>query len=158
MKRGESPVKSFKFCRDDICNEVNSLRECQKPAFLTCRKLRFSRGSCPRNLYVFMQKAILPHQNKTFYVIILTNQLKTIGRPHLVYIPSNVVNIFYKNNYVCSFLKLPKFLSRFSFFLKRLLCKVSLYRQCLSSAYGHAESLFCLVMAFFSSSFFFHKK
>lgn len=75
------------------------------------------------------------------------------NRPSSFGIPSNVVNIFYKNNYVCSFLKLPKFLSRFSFFLKRLLCNVSLYRQCLSSAYGHAESLFCLVMAFFLHPF-----
>ena len=47
--RGEegSPIKSFKFCGDYICNNANSLPECQKPAFLTFRKFRFSRGSVP---------------------------------------------------------------------------------------------------------------
>ena len=60
------------------------------------------------------QNVILPHQNAKFARIILTNQLKTIW-PSSLGIPSNAVNILYKNNYICYFLKLPKFLSRISF-------------------------------------------
>ena len=32
---GSSPKNSFKFCSDGICNNANSLPECQKPAYLT---------------------------------------------------------------------------------------------------------------------------
>ena len=45
--KGGSPKKSFKFCSDGICNNGNSLPECQKPAFLTFRKFKFSQGSMP---------------------------------------------------------------------------------------------------------------
>ena len=37
--------KSCKFCSEGICNDANSLPECQKPAFLTFSKFEFSRGS-----------------------------------------------------------------------------------------------------------------
>ena len=35
---GGSLRNSFKFCSDSICNNANSLPECQKTAFLTFRK------------------------------------------------------------------------------------------------------------------------
>ena len=59
--KGGSPTKFLKFCRDGICNNVNSLPECQKPAFLTFRKFKFSGGSMLPDLLCYAQKAILSH-------------------------------------------------------------------------------------------------
>ena len=59
--KGGSPTKFLKFCRDGICNNVNSLPECQKPAFLTFRKFKFSGGSMLLDLLCYAQKAILSH-------------------------------------------------------------------------------------------------
>ena len=38
LKGGGSLKNSFKFCSDSICNNANSLPECQKTAVLTFRK------------------------------------------------------------------------------------------------------------------------
>ena len=38
LKEGSPPKKPFKFCSAAICNNANSLPECQKAAFLTFRK------------------------------------------------------------------------------------------------------------------------
>ena len=90
---------------------------------------------------------------QNLHAIILTNQLKAIW-PSSLGVPSNAVNILYKNNYICYFLKLPKLLSQICFFLKSntFLCNVSLYRQCLFSAYNRSKRLFNLrsVSHFFS--------
>ena len=60
--KGHHRKNSLKFSSDSICNNANSLPVCQKPAFLTLRKFRFSRGSMPLDLYFSMyQKAILTH-------------------------------------------------------------------------------------------------
>ena len=62
---GGSPIKSFKFCGDNICNNANSLPGCQKPAFLTFRN--FPGEACLQTPYlIFHQKGILPHQSTTF--------------------------------------------------------------------------------------------
>ena len=45
--RGGSLKNSFKFSSDGICNNANSLPECQKPECLTFRKFRFFRGTMP---------------------------------------------------------------------------------------------------------------
>ena len=37
--KGEGGSKEFKFCSDGICNNANSQPECQKPAFLTFKKV-----------------------------------------------------------------------------------------------------------------------
>ena len=60
--KGGLPKNSLKFCSDDICNNVNSPPECQKPAFLTFRKFKFSRGSMLSDpLLYYAQKEILSH-------------------------------------------------------------------------------------------------
>ena len=69
------------------------------------------------------------------------NQLKTTW-PSSLGITSNIVNILYKNNYICYCFEAPNIsLGVFVFFKSRLLCSVNLYRQCPFSAYGHSESL-----------------
>ena len=42
--------KEFKFCSDGICNNANSQPECQKPAFLTFKKVLIVPG---KHVYVF---------------------------------------------------------------------------------------------------------
>ena len=70
-----SPKKSFKFCSDGICNNTNSLPECQKPAFLTFRKFRFSQGSMPPDplLYYAPKGNFIPPKTRTFHFEKLTN-------------------------------------------------------------------------------------
>ena len=77
VKEG-SPKHFFKFCIDGICNDANSLPECQKPVFLTSRKFRFSLGSMPPPPYFIVhQNSIPPLKMQNLRAIILTNQLKT---------------------------------------------------------------------------------
>ena len=61
FKGGGHQKKLLKFCSDGIYNNVNSLPECQKPAFLTFRKFKFSGGSMLQDLLCYAQKAILSH-------------------------------------------------------------------------------------------------
>ena len=57
--KGGHPKKSFKFSSDCICNNANSLPGCQKPAFLTFRNFKFSRGSMPPDSLLYYA----PRQN-----------------------------------------------------------------------------------------------
>ena len=133
----------------------------KKQRFWRSESLHFAGDACLRTPYLIKhQKVILPHQNKKLLrinkpIYVLTNQLKTTW-PSSLGIPSNVVNILYKNNYVCYFLKLPKSLLRFSFFNKTPLHRqLKLYRQCLFSTYMAIQKVY-LIYVLSIGSFFLH--
>ena len=61
---GVSKKNSFKFCSYGICNNANScLPECQKPAFLTFRKVQIFPGSISPDPLMYM--SYTPKSNST---------------------------------------------------------------------------------------------
>ena len=125
-----SPKTFLQVCSDGIRSNANGLPECQKPAFLTCRKIIVSQGSMPRDpllYYVPRNNYSTQPKCKICPPSYEQNLLKTTWLSSLG-IPSNAVIILYNNN-VCYFLKLPKFPPSSHFFRISLLCIVSLFRQ-----------------------------